>query len=172
MPETTTRTAILAALALLASLLAYGGLWYLLESKRVTVETRATQRASSSSRQLELATLKATLVDTAEDRARLREIIVADDRLTEFLALVEGGARAQGLVAETRSVDIVDPQGPFEELRVVLEADGSYDSLRDLILLFETMPFHIDMETIAFDRDQGATWHGVFTFRVTKERIR
>jgi hypothetical protein len=171
MSETTIRTALIAALVLIASLLAYGGLWYLLENKRMTVETRAAERASSSSEQLELATLKAALVDTAADRARLRELIVTDDRLTEFLALVEGGARAQGLVAETRSVDIVKPGGPFEELRVVLEAEGSYGSLRQLVDLFETMPFHIDMETIALDRE-GDGWRGVFTFSVTKERIR
>jgi hypothetical protein len=171
MSKSTLHTFILAAIALFCAMAVYGVLAYVVVGKRALATSRATDRATLGSRQLELATLKAALVETAEDRAALHEFIVTDDRLTEFLALVEGSARAQGLKASTRSVDIVRPAGPFEELHVVLEAEGSYEGLKRLIALFETMPFHIDMEDIAIDRSDDV-WHGVFAFSVTKERTR
>lgn len=171
MSKRTTHIAIIAAISLMGAILVYAALSYLVAAKRDLVIARAEGRVSSGARQLELAGLKDALASTAADRARLRELIVTDEHLTEFLALVEDGARAQGLVATTRSVDITGPEGRFEQLRVVLDARGSYAGLKALVLLFETMPFHIDMEDIALDQGQGGVWQGIFTFSVTKERI-
>lgn len=171
MSKATRHTFILAISVLLFALFFYGGLWHLVDKKRALAGLRATERMTLSTKQLEVATLKSTLVETSKDRAALGELIVTDDRLTEFLALVESGARAQGLRATTRSVDIVKPQGPFEELRVVLDVEGSYEGLRRLVMLIEVMPFHVDIEDISFDRREGSEWHGIITFSVTKERI-
>jgi len=171
MSKRTTRIAFLAALALMLAILMYGALAYLVAAKSELVMTRAEGRVSSGARHLQLAALKDALTATAADRAGLRALIVTEERLTEFLALVEDSARSQGLIATTRSVDITGPEGRFEELRVVLDARGSYEGLKGLVLLFETMPFHIDMENIALDRGEGGIWQGIFTFRVTKERI-
>lgn len=171
MSKATRRTCILAVSVLLFALLLYTGLLHLVEKKRALAGARATERTTVGARQLEVATLKSALVETSEDRAALGELIVTDDRLTEFLALVESGARAQGLRATTRSVDIVKPQGLFEELRVVLDVEGSYEGLRRFVTLIETMPFHVDIEDISFDRREGTQWNGIITFSVTKEQI-
>lgn len=170
MSKRTTHIAFIAAIALLGAILMYAGLGYLVAAKRDLATARAEGRMSSGARQLELAALKDALTATAGDRARLRELVVTEERLTEFLAFIEDGARAQGLVATIRSVDVAESAGRFEELQVVLDARGSYPNLKKLVLLFETMPFHIDMKNIALDSGQGGVWQGIFTFSVTKER--
>jgi hypothetical protein len=170
MLTSTTRILTATVIAFLCALAAYALLWYLIDRNLDRAASENALRAQSFIRGLELSGLEKTLADTAKDRARLASFVVTDDGITEFLALVEGAVRSQGLTASTRAVEIEPGEGRFESLKLTIAANGGYDELKRLIVLLETMPFSIDMRTVRLDRASGNEWTGVFTFAVTKER--
>lgn len=171
MTTTTIRALVVAAIALLVALSAYGALSYMITKRAETVATEGETRSQARSRQLELAALERLLEESAADRATLNEHVVMNDGLTAFLALVEDAARSIGLSASTQSINIEKPDGAFEQLRVVLSADGSYTALKQLVMLIETLPYRVDVQEVALEREGGAAWHGIITFSVTKERL-
>jgi hypothetical protein len=159
------------ALACVLAAAAYASLWYLIGEKLERAAAQNVLQAQSLARGLELSTLEKTLADTRADRTRLKDFVVTDDKLTEFLALVEGAVRSQGLKASTRAVEIEPGDGgPFETLKLTVAAEGDYEALKRLIVLLETMPYQIDMRSVRMDRSSADVWAGVFTFAVTKAR--
>lgn len=170
MLKTTSRILIATALACVLACAAYALLWYLIGQKLELAAAQHTARAQSLARHIELSMIEKTVNETASERARLADFVVTDDRITEFLALVEGAVRSQGLTASTRAVEIKPGDQRFESLKLTIAASGLYDALKRLIVLLETMPFQIAIESVRLDRGAAEQWTGVFTFSVTKEK--
>ena len=89
MTPKTIRIALIALSALIAALVVYGALWYLFTQSLKNAASGSTERARTNAQQLEILALEKLVEETAEQRAQLDALIVTDDRLTEFLELVE-----------------------------------------------------------------------------------
>lgn len=171
MLRSTSRTLTITALAAILSVASYAALWYLIGDRLERAAAQNILRAQSLARGLELSALEKMITDTHADRMRLVDFVVTDDKLTEFLALVESTVRSQGLEASTRAVEIeAGTGGPFEMLKLTIAADGDYEALKRLIVLLETMPYQIDMRSVSLSRGSANSWSGVFMFAVTKLR--
>lgn len=171
MLRSTSRILIATSAAFILAIAMYALLWFLIGQKLERASAAHVIRAQSLARSLEISNLEKTLAETEADRERLKDFVVTDESLTEFLALVEGAVRSQGLKATTRAVEIeAGDGGRFEQLALTIAADGDYESQKRLIVLLETMPFRIDLRSVRLDRGVGSDWSGVYTFAVTKER--
>lgn len=176
MTSSTKKIAIFAASALMLSGGIDAGLWYMLAKGERMVQERTAERIERSAREVQLSTLQRVEEDTAADRAELRTFILGKDDVADFLELIEGAARKQGLTPKTRSVEVEKLEGTtnFEAIALALEFEGSYKGVTAMLPLIESLPYQLEVRSVSLERtgDEGATslWRGILQLRVVKEK--
>lgn len=148
----------------------YGAVWYFVGTMEDAALQGIHERARGLERERALSSLETMIAETAADRAELKEFVLTDAGVTEFLALVEDSARNRGLRATTKSVAIEPDDDLFESLRVEIEVEGRYAGVNAFLSILETLPYMITLSSVRFDQSGEGIWRGSFIFGVTKEK--
>lgn len=175
----TTKKSLIIALTLsLVAGGAFGGAWYAVFYYKQIVKQRGATALLASKKETDVLELKKTLEDTEEDRSKLRQFIIGDDDVANFLELVENTARGQGLQVATKAVTVepIKDTALFEQLSLTLEVEGEYQGVASMISLLETLPYQVSITSVALERTSlkgdvaPQVWRGRFMMKVTKEK--
>jgi hypothetical protein len=139
---------VLATCAVAFALAAYIGAAYYVNTLEARLyETKVnTKRAEDERRQLDA--LKKLVEETKEERARLASYIVADQKVINFLAEVEGIAAHKGVKPETRTIATAPIPNVtlFEDLVVTMNLSGDLAAVKSVIQRIESLPYQLRIE--------------------------
>ncbi len=142
---------------------------------RVTeLETKLQKAAHAES-------LKALVLDTADERAELSSRLVKAEAVVDFIKEVEALGRTSGAKLTIDSVEIKQvpdsaPEVPIELLSVSLSAEGSWAALMHLAALVEALPAKATIDRVNFSLASAgasrtaAAWNASMQFSVAKEK--
>ncbi len=138
-------TKIIAGIALLTLVIAAGwffGFRYIImvNEERLTAERIAFEE--SMQQKEALTTLIALLDETKGDREALGALILTEDRIIDFLSLVEGLADQTGTEIQTSGLAEVAVDETFAALDMGISAKGSFSAVMRVLQLLENLPYH------------------------------
>lgn len=152
------------------------GMVYAVHAKMRMLAEKEQTRAERIAIERESDSLSALIEETAQDRTMLAEAVLTEDTVVAFLAELEEAAREQGLSVQTRSLAVAPLEGSttFEYLTLEVEVQGSYTEVRNILELYETLPYQLRVEQVVIEkRDADSVsplWQGTYTLYVTKRR--
>lgn len=97
-----------------------------------------------------------TILDQSEDeRNRLGEYLLTEDKTVRFLSEIESVAKKMGLQLTTDSLTVSPfPNQTFQKIDLRLRAVGPKDDLLLFISALETLPYYSRVEALSLDGDQ------------------
>lgn len=137
-------------------------------------EERLAARALRIATEKEAKSLGRLADETAADRAELSGFILTEDTVVDFLSIIGALGRAKGVTTETRSlaVEAIEESDTFEYLTLEVGVLGSFSSVIEMLSLFETLPYQVQVRSAFVDRasdEQDTTlWRGSYRLYVTK----
>jgi len=155
------------------ALCVYVAMWYVVSLREEAIRTDVAEQREEYSRRENASALALVFDDTVAERAELHEYIVSKDGVTTFLELVEQVGREQGLVVDTKSVtpEVLSGEEAFESLVVTIALEGSYEGIKTMLALMESLPLQTHIQAVSLTRGSGdSTWLGTLTMKVTKEK--
>ncbi len=164
-----TRLRIFAALSTLVMCASAGGYAWLFVQERETI-TQAAQVAGDAqllaTRNAHTQTVRRVVRDTRDERARLNTYFVNDTELVTFLEEIESlgtYANAQTIVSSVQVGDSRDDDDRIVDLELLLNAEGSFASVMQVLALLEAFPSALDVVNVQLtQQSQRDTWTGVF----------
>jgi hypothetical protein len=110
--------------------------------------------------------------ESSDERATLETYILRDENIIDFLALIESVGREQGVGLTTRTLEVVNPDLPYEELKIEIEVVGTHDAVLHTVRMFENIPYQSYMSGLSFAQTSNAeiqnAWRTSFSLFVTK----
>ena len=176
MTSRTRHILILTGLALIGAIGVYGAAWFFLERSADTIREYDAARMEAMVQEQELRQIESLYADSAKDRETLRAFVIGKDGVFEFLELIEGVSREQGLSPSTRSVQVEKSEGGdrFEVLSLTLEVTGAYGDIKALLPIIESLPYQVEVRSVSLEQsvrnDEQGGWRGVIVLRVSKEK--
>lgn len=168
------RTKIVALIAFAlftAACIAYGAFFWVVSGHKERLGEERLRAAEAEAKKQSLSTLEATVLASAEERARIQEFVLADEDIIELLSLIERTGREQNVTVTTDSL-IVNPRDEmFEELNMSLTLTGSFDSVMRMLRILEALPQQSRIPSLTLTKivEEGQTeWEGRIELRVTK----
>lgn len=168
-----TRTKIIALIAFglcLGSFAICGAMFFVINGQKQNLYDARLKAAEAEMQARALSALEATVTRSKDDRAKLSGYILADDAIIDLLSLIETTAREQGVKLkpklETAPIDDV-----FEELRISISIDGSFDGIMRILRIIETLPGQGSVPQVSITRGGGegaSVWSGTVLLVVTK----
>lgn len=116
---------------------------------------------------------------TQTDIDSLRNFFVKRAGEVEFIEFVEKTARDQGLEIKINSVSLDAPTSlathGMEYLVLRVEVKGTWLSIWNFSKLLPTLPYSVDVNSLAFfraeaEKDKPVMWTGVYSIRVLKQK--
>ena len=171
----THRTRIIAAIAftVLAVSTAVVTLSYIVVNKAIVTLMEEKQTTALAEQHMrDLSELKRLYDETKEDRENLHTYVLEGDDVIDFLGLVEALGKEQKVELKTETIRDISNDGKFDDLEIAISVSGSYESIEQILLLFETLPYQSQVTRLdmARDGDVGAKWSGKFTLKVTRTK--
>ena len=171
-----TKAAVIASsLALLGSVAATVGIWYMIERSDVRLAAVENATAQLVEEGRLFTALETQAEQTAEERAELEQYILTQSEFVEFLSLLENSGARFGVEVVTKSIetDGATTKDGFEIVAVTSELTGSFAALRELIELYEQLPYQLHIGKASFDRmgDEGNEWRSSVVLKVTKATL-
>jgi len=167
----TQRFAIIAVIVLLLGGGLVGGMYYLIVDAERSF-TAAHEQLEEAEHQIRAANnLEDLVTNTDQERSELREYVLAEEDVIDFLTRVENTGARLGTELTTRSLDVVGREGPFEELAVTVDIVGSEEAVWTALEALETLPYQSRLEAVEMRRTSGPAgvgWESVIEIRVTK----
>ena len=101
--------------------------------------------------------LRTSLDSSSEQREAIKALTLHNDEhsVVEFLSYLEGVAGKIGVSFDTKTLEIVEPKGETAYLDLRLSLSGSESQVLDMLRLFEVLPYHAQIDTLALRRDRG-----------------
>lgn len=168
------RTKIIAIISFslfIVALLGYGTFFWVVEGHKEKLAEERLRVAEADAKRGALSTLEATVLASAEDRAKLNEFILKDEEIIELLSLIERTAKEQGTVVTTDSLTVSPIDDTFERLQVNLNVDGSFDGVMRMLRIIEALPQQSDIPRVGFtkyDEEGVVGWQASIDLQVTK----
>jgi hypothetical protein len=171
------RTKIIALIAtalFLGSLLIYTGFTFLLLKHKETLRAEHAAVADAEMQKKSLSTLEGIVRDSALERETLHGYILEDERVIDLLSLIETIAAEQGAILKTNTLTKSPIDDTFEELRLTVSVEGSFDRIMPVLMLLETLPQQSIIKGVTFSKSEHeseVTWVGLIDISVTKYQI-
>lgn len=157
------------------TLVAFGGMLYLINKEYAAYDNELHARATSVATEKEASSLNALMTETADNREALAHYVLTEDSIIDFLALIGTLAHTNGMVASTRSLAVEPIPGNtvFEYLTLGVDVTGSFESITYLLALLESLPYQVHLRAVTVEqtRDESkkdSLWHGLYHLYVTK----
>lgn len=128
------------------------------------------QNMESKSHEESLRQIIHSLEQTSDNRETLHASILTEEKVIDFLTLLEQLGTEQHVTLTTKSLTTKPINDTFETLIVSIDVTGSYTALMHTLMLLEKIPYSSTITTTQIENtaNEGASWHGVFEIRVLK----
>lgn len=163
---------IIAVILVVAAICAFIGTGYLLYAKDNELKTRLQEAANVEVQIQELSTLTKVAEESASERGVLESFVLTDEDIIDFLALIETIGREQGIELTTQSLDVIEIDATYEELRIAIDLIGPRNSVIHTIRIFENLPYQSYLTNITLAQTgtgREEEWNSTFNVYVTKE---
>lgn len=129
------------------------GFWYLLERQGETLREQMQAIADREASDAKSQELRELVAATLAQREELQEYILQDDGETIAL-LSELDRIADSFFVElvTQKLDVVETKEEFNVLQLSYHLEGSEEAVEQMILLFETLPYHGHLTEVSMTR--------------------
>jgi hypothetical protein len=162
-----------AFLSALASVGAYGALLYYTNYLRGSTSELSASIEVELKKDEQLRLTSELLEDLSEEEAAITSRFVPADDVVPFIELIEASGRDAGVALEVVSVSIAPEKEPSHEwLAIALKADGSWQGLAHFLMLLETMPYVVKLDSVGlrYEGKEGelGNWSSTFSLRAAK----
>jgi hypothetical protein len=125
---------------------------------------------SAEENELKLRSLKTTINETKEQREQLDTYFIREDAVVDFIETVEELGRVTGTELSVSSVELEPSTEEYPStLRISVDTRGTWKNQYQLLLLLETLPYHINLTGVRLQETPGPVveWKGSYTIEVT-----
>lgn len=139
------------------------------EQEKVTLAELRTAYAQVEQNRDMLSTLVNTLESTKNERIALTALVLTEENIVDFLALIESVGREQQVILKTNTITIQPINNVFETVVVSVSAEGTYDALVKTLTLLENIPYQSTVANVQFTRKEDSDmWETRYDIQVTK----
>lgn len=114
---------------------------YVITTQGERLQTQIALLADVAAQERNLYEVKRILTESQSDREALAELFLTESDTIDFLSTIEEIARRQGLALTTESLNVQEPKGEPATLAVSFSFVGRTETVRDFIMLLETLPY-------------------------------
>lgn len=111
--------------------------------------------------------LSRLIESTQTQRAELSAYVLTEGQTSNFLTGIEQAASAKGVSLTTQSLKVVPEEDAFDSLAIDFIVEGSEESVREMLLLFESLPYHSKVQTLSVAKTDGGMMRGSVGLHVT-----
>ena len=125
----------------------------------------------AQTQQSRLSVVEDLLRNTETESAQLSSLVLTDEGVVDFLALIESMGTEQNVRLETLSLNVAPVKDQFEELQINLSAQGSEQGVFNVLQLLESLPYKSSVEKVTLSQIDGGSvpkWQATFSLNVTK----
>jgi len=106
--------------------------------------------------------------ETQEERAVLASYVLTEDNTSSFLTEIESLAANVGVTLFTRSLEVDDKKGSsYDDLVIVFDVEGPEVLVKNLLSIFETLPYHSQVSSLTFTVGENGVIKGTIEVKVT-----
>jgi hypothetical protein len=147
------------------------GFLYVITKQKTHYTEMSTESARIKANQSSLDELIHTLDETTDARATLATSILTEEKVIDFLALIESIGTEQGVALTTNSLTIEPIDTTFETVVITVGVKGQYAAILHVLKLLEQIPYSSSVRNVQMqsaDIEHADKWEGVFEMRVIK----
>ncbi len=111
--------------------------------------------------------LQERVVATSEMRESLSKFVITDNETGSFLTEIEKLGESLGVKMTTTSLAEEKVEGGLNILQIQFVLEGQEEQVKNMILLFETLPYHSKMGSLSFVRQDEGRAKAVIDLSVT-----
>lgn len=167
----TRRTQIVGIFALVYLCAAASALGWMIYTVSITgeeLETRVAAIADKNAKVKMYTDFAKLIEDTQNERAILASHVLTENETSGFLTDIESLAASVGVALSTRSLNVADiKNSSFDELVITFDVEGPEMLVKNLLRIFETLPYHSQISTLTFAVSEGGTIKGSIEVKVT-----
>ncbi len=168
-----TRTKIIALISfgfLFFALAMYLGFFWMVNSHKGQLQEERIRAAEAEVQARALKTLEETVALSADERAKLKTYILADEAIIDTLSLIEKTALEQGVTLTTKNLVAVPIDDVFEDLQVTVNIEGSFDGVLRMLRILEQIPEQSFIPNMSLTKteDLRALWQAQVDIHITK----
>ena len=161
-----------ACLMLLVSCAVAVGVWYMIGVYKTRLDIAQAETKHLIEQRGQLDALEKMAKATKDDRSELAHYTVKESDVISFLSLIEQTATNKGVQETTHAIAVVesDAKTHLGAFTVDLELFGSLHDIKNVVDLYEHLPYQSRIEKISFDHSGSGAggWHAVLTLKVTE----
>lgn len=144
---------------MLVSGLALIGLVYLIESDAETLRAQARELAFKKAQAEEQFETSRLLEQTADERNSLREYILTEGTVIDFISTLESIAAEQGLSFSTQAITPeVTKDALFDNLTMGFAFSGPKENVSYLVKVLESVPFRSQIDAVTLREEDDGVW--------------
>lgn len=166
--------AIFSCALLVLSISSFGVVSYFVRHTQESFVVRQEEVLTVRSNTQELLALERLVNESVGEREELTTYILQDENVIDFLSFVERLGNEHGVVFTTEALDVRSAEQDFEELFMRVSVIGTYDSVKHMLRLLETLPQQSYISDVSINDLGGVegsdTWQGSFSLHITKEK--
>lgn len=177
MHSSKSKTLFIAAVLLnVVAAAAYSFLWFGIKAANERFSRLGEEIELADKQKKELVLVRALVSDTAQLRAKLDSYFISNDGAVSFFESLEAQGNATGASVSIESISVlpVSDSSPFESIRIVARAEGSFAAVLRSLALFEMTPRAAWIEQVSFGvrdlemKTRASLWRADVTIRVLK----
>lgn len=112
------------------------------------------------------------LVETTKiERETLTDFVLTEDKTGSFLTDIENLGASNNVSLTTNSLQVVKGKDKPDTLNVQFALSGAESSVKKMLQLFETLPYHSSVSSLLFTRKDGNFVEGTVTLDITLLKI-
>jgi hypothetical protein len=158
---------IIAALYLLASLCVLGYVLFKVHSEGQELTERVTLIADRNAKIQMYTELSRLVSETEGERAELSSYVLTENETSSFLTEIEKIGAQTGNELSTASLDVVEKGTDYDELHIKFNVEGTEASVKEMLHVFETLPYHSAVTSVLLTKESDDSFRGVINLTVS-----
>lgn len=132
-----------------------------------SLHERITAIAEKDARARAYSNLEKIMEESKSDREELVSHLLTEDEASSFLTELEALGAKAGVELTTDSLSVVKKEGLFNELSIQFAIKGNEESVKNMLLAFETLPYHSSISSLSYVRDDSGLTESTILIGVT-----
>jgi len=164
-----TKHLITAGSVMLATLFAYGALFFFIQEKMSETADLVLKKEDEGMRMVHIRALEKSLKETASEREKISSYFVRKNEAVQFIERIEELGRRSNLSLSLQNVSVADKEKVF---RLNANAEGRFEDMMYFLELLPNLPYKISLEAANMrgklegagpEEGRPGIWSGSFT---------
>jgi hypothetical protein len=158
---------IISLVFVLASAVVLGLVLYKVHREGLELAERVTLIADRNAKIKMYAELSRLVEDTEGERAELSSYVLTENDTSAFLTEIERLGVETGNQLSTASLDVVEKGSDYDELHIKFNVEGTEASVKEMLHVFEILPYHSKVESVLLTKESDDGFRGVINLTVS-----